>query len=153
MAGFAGYGHAAMDLGFCPKVAEALDPNGDGYFTDGDNDKALAEAEACLVSGSKRAYTSRAYVHRRLGKLDLATADINTALSYGGDIYGAQRLKCAMAFGATRFDEAKQACSAAIAANPKKAGGYFSQAGLYQALRDYPAALASIETAASLSPR
>lgn len=148
---FAGPLYASMDLGFCPKVAEALDPNDDGYFTDGDNDKALAEAEACLVSGSKRAYTSRAYVHRRLGKLDLATASINTALASGGDIYGAQRLKCAMAVGAKQFDEAKQACSAAIAANPKKAGGYFSQAGLYQALRNYPAALASIETAAALT--
>ncbi len=157
IAGFAGHGHAELDLGLCPEVDYALDPNGDGFYLNADTALALTEANSCIANGSDRGYASRAFVYLEMNNIDLAKADVRTALANGEDPYSAHSAQCFTALKENQGDYAKREettvlCQAMLNADPSKAGGHYARAKLYYSQGQLQPALTSIVNAENLAP-
>lgn len=138
---------APIDLGLCPAVAKALDPNGDGDFSDGDNAAAMAAAEVCMGQNQGQGLLSKAYVLRRLQKPAEAQVAIEAGLAAGGDPVVGQRMQCALHSDAGRYATGREACRKAIAAGPDRPLGYFGLGNLEFAAQQWAAAVTAYDGA------
>lgn len=138
---------AAIDIGLCPAVDRALDPNRDGDFEDGDNAAALAAAANCIGQDKGKGLFSQGYVLRRLNRTGEARAAIEAGLAAGGDVVAGQRLLCALDTDSGQYEQGRLACRKAIAAGPTRALGYYGLGNLEAAAGRWQDALAAYDQA------
>ncbi len=122
-----------MDPRLCEAVVEAIDPNRDGLQEEPEDaqlEAGLAAAEQCLAKGHVLGLHSKAYMLRRLNRLDEARKLVKQAIAAGGPGKAAAYRALCQIEGDSDVALAKIACSAAISEAPDWAGGYLALANL-----------------------
>ncbi len=137
-----------IDLGLCPAVQKALDPNGDGNLEEGDNAAALAAASSC--ADPAEAQGNRAYVLRRMKRGPEASQAISAALAINPNSASVRRFSCMILLDNGEVAAAQIACDRAIALRPKWPAAYITRSGIGRQRKDFTGALADIDRAIAL---
>jgi len=136
-----------------PTSSECL-LRGDGYFKDGNAQKALASYNRAVLLNpdNLEAYASRGAVHFFAGNYDLAEADFKFVLDknpYQPDAYTAYGSVLAAK---GQYESALEALNAALALKPGKPEIFFSRAGVYFMLGRYDEAVMDYTSVINLHP-
>jgi tetratricopeptide (TPR) repeat protein len=137
-----------IDLGLCPAVQKALDPNGDGNLDEGDNAAALAAASSC--SDPAEAQANKAYVLRRMKRGPEASQAISAALAINPNSASVRRFSCMILLDNGELAAAQIACDRAIALRPKWPSAYITRSGIGRQRKDFISALSDVDRAIAL---
>ncbi len=120
---------------------------GDGYLNDGKIEKAIAAYNKAIRinPANLEAYASRGAAHYAAGHYELAQQDFEYVLTknpYHADTYTAYGSSLASR---GNFQDALTVLNLAIQLKPDRPENYFSRAGVYFMLQDYPKAIADYD--------
>jgi tetratricopeptide (TPR) repeat protein len=106
-----------------------------------------------LFPGSEVAYNRRGDAYLRLGKDDLALADLNRSIALSAQVFEASHFSRARILARLgRHREALADIDRVIAASPQRADAYNLRAGILEGLGRVPEAIADLSKAIALSP-
>lgn len=147
---------SVMCFGACATLPTSAEyaARGDGYVKDGKLDKAITAYNKALVLNPENleVYASRGAAHYFAGHFDLAQQDFERALRsnpYHADTYTAYGSVLAAR---GDYKNALTILNMGIELKPTKPENFFSRAGVYFMLQDYPKAVADYTTVLRMAP-
>jgi tetratricopeptide (TPR) repeat protein len=126
-----------------PNRASAYGNRGNGYYRNGEYDRAIADLNEALrlKPDFPAAFTVRGIAFAGLNEYDKALADLGAAIRLDPKFANPYAHRARVEFHKGNLDAARADADAAIRLNPKYAGGYEARGEIRESSRDYRGAL------------